>query len=299
MYEVLSKEINQRIMFGHRVTSPVLIGIKDDVGLGNNADELATANDFFESLVIRPRQKFVLKTIRDILNWNAVVLQVNIAPIQLFQSKNTTIEDTTNLSEQDPFKVLTDEDQEYLLDYLSQYGEDESELFAAGFEVVNEEDLEGDDELKIKGEKLKSVELRDEWGLRPDKLSKYDVKHPDGEGIWLVRYQYALARELSPPEIIDTSRKFCRHMIEWKNDSNRVYKREVLEELKNDEFGNYEIFWYKGSYNCRHVWKRKLYFLPTGGKSTDDIRAVGNVPYVVRRLNDKRATRRNTKVKRK
>jgi len=297
MYEVLSKEINQRIMFGHRVTSPVLIGIKDDVGLGNNADELATANDFFESLVIRPRQKFVLKTIRDILNWNAVVLQVNIAPIQLFQSKNTTIEDTTNLSEQDLFKVLTDEDQEYLLDYLSQYGEDESELFAAGFEVVNEEDLEGDDELKIKGEKLKSVELRDEWGLRPDKLSKYDVKHPDGEGIWLVRYQYALAKELSPPEIIDTSRKFCRHMIEWKNDSNRVYKREVLEELKNDEFGAYNVFWYKGSYNCRHVWKRKLYFLPTGAKSTDDIRAVGAVPYVARRLNDKRAITRNTPVR--
>jgi hypothetical protein len=212
-------------------------------------------------------------------------------------SEATELNEILKLSEKKKFKVLTDEDQEYLLDYLSQYGEDESELFAAGFEVVNEEDLEGDDELKIKGEKLKSVELRDEWGLRPDKLSKYDVKHPDGEGIWLVRYQYALARELSPPEIIDTSRKFCRHMIEWKNDSNRVYKREVLEELKNDEFGAYNVFWYKGSYNCRHVWKRKLYFLPTGAKSTDDIRAVGAVPYVARRLNDKRAINRNTPVK--
>ena len=296
-YEVLSREINQRIMFGHRVTSPALIGIKDDVGFGNNAEELETANQMFESLVIRPRQKFVLKTIRDILGWNAVSLQVQIEPIRLFAIADTTVQDTTALSECDRYKVLTDEDQDYLLDYLKNVGEDEADLLGAGFQIVSEEDLNGDDQLKIKGTKLKSLELRSEWGLRPDNLSKYDVKHPDGKGIWLVRYQYALARELSPPEIIDTSRKFCKHMIQWKNDSNRVYKREVLEELQNPEFGNYNIFWYKGSYNCRHVWKRKLYFLPTGGATTDDIRAVGNIPYVARRLNDKRATTRNTPVR--
>jgi hypothetical protein len=298
MYEVLSKEINQRIMFGHRVTSPVLIGIKDDVGLGNNAEELATANQMFESLVIRPRQKFVLKAIRDILRWNAVSLQVQIQPLRLFPTNDTTVEDTTQLSddEKKKYKVLTDDDQEYLLDYLSKHGEDEADLFAAGFECVDEQDVEGDDELKIKGDKLRSIELADAFGLRPDKLSKYDVRSPTGEGFWLVRYQYALASELSPPEIIDTSRKFCRHMIEWKNTSNRVYKREVLEDLKNDEFGSYNIFWYKGSYNCRHVWKRKLYFLPKDAETNRDIRQVGNVPFVVNKLNDKRATTRNKQV---
>jgi hypothetical protein len=298
MYEVLSKEINQRIMFGHRVTSPVLIGIKDDVGLGNNADELATANQMFESLVIRPRQKFILKAIRDILRWNAVSLQVQIQPLRLFPTNDTTVEDTTQLSDDQKkkYKVLTDEDQEYLLDYLSKHGEDEADLFAAGFECVDEQDVEGDDELKIKGDKLRSIELADAFGLRPDKLSKYDVRSPTGEGFWLVRYQYALASELSPPEIIDTSRKFCRHMIEWKNTSNRVYKREVLEDLQNPEFGSYNIFWYKGSYNCRHVWKRKLYFLPKDAETNRDIRQVGNVPFVVNKLNDKRATTRNKQV---
>jgi hypothetical protein len=208
----------------------------------------------------------------------------------------TEMSEVLKLSEKKKYKVLTDEDQEYLLDYLSKHGEDEADLFAAGFECVDEQDVEGDDELKIKGDKLRSIELADAFGLRPDKLSKYDVRSPTGEGFWLVRYQYALASELSPPEIIDTSRKFCRHMIEWKNTSNRVYKREVLEDLQNPEFGSYNIFWYKGSYNCRHVWKRKLYFLPKDAETNRDIRQVGNVPFVVNKLNDKRATTRNKQV---
>ena len=117
-------------------------------------------------------------------------------------------------------------------------------------------------------------------------------------GMWLVRYQYSLAKQLErkgEPDLIDTSRNFCITQIDNAKNGNRVYKRELIENLSNPDFGSYNLFWYKGSYNCRHVWKRKLFF-----KSYDEPKArpVGNVPYVANRVNDKRATTKNRPVKR-
>ena len=299
-YEVLSNEINTRIMLAHGVTSPMLLGIRQETGLGNNADEIQTANALFERTVIRPKQLHILYGIERILNWNGQGLQVNFRPYTILGNVNQQDDQTTQLSRANKhrdsrFDILTDDDQDYILDYLEHQGEDEQDLLTNGFKLYNEDDCDGDDKLKIKGEQLKSIELQSAWGLTPNNLSKYDVKAPDGSGVWLVRYQYALASTEPPPAIIPTSRKFCRQMIDAAVNGNRVYKREVLENLNNTEFGSYNIFWYKGSYNCRHVWKRKLYF-----KSNDSnvVNPVGNVPYVVNRLSDKRATSQNTPVKR-
>lgn len=199
-------------------------------------------------------------------------------------------------------EVLSDEDQDYILDYLQDKGSDESSLIDQGFELVEEVDLEGDDGLKIKAEQLTKLADLSPWGLTPNDLSKYDVKDPSGEGVWLVRYQYALASKYgSQPPIIDTSRRFCEEMIDAAKNGNRVYKRESLMKLSNPEFGGYNLFWYKGSYNCRHVWKRKLYYRPKGWKPRDGnkkVRPVGNVPYVASKLNDSRATSANRKVRR-
>lgn len=292
-YELLSKEINQRVMFAHRVTSPILLGIKDDTGLGNNAEEMQNANSYFEKLVIRPKRNFITAALERILTYNGIAATVQLKPLVLIEAtegEQTPVE----LKDEgdDERKVLTDEDQDYLMDYFDQYGESEEDLLNVGYKVVSEEDVEPGEQIKIKGEQLRSLELSDFWGLRPDKLSKYDVRAPDKSGTWLVRYQYALGLQEQLPEIIETSRKFCRHMIDLKNNSNRIYKREVIEQLQNPEFGSYDIWRYKGSYNCRHRWRRKLFFKPV---DSEQVNRVGNVPYVINRLNDKRATRVNTK----
>ena len=39
-YQFLSDESARKILVSHRVVSPMLLGIKDNTGLGNNADEL-------------------------------------------------------------------------------------------------------------------------------------------------------------------------------------------------------------------------------------------------------------------
>ena len=42
-YKFLSEEATRKILIGHKVTSPILFGIKDNTGLGNNAEEIKTA----------------------------------------------------------------------------------------------------------------------------------------------------------------------------------------------------------------------------------------------------------------
>lgn len=218
-----------------------------------------------------------------------------ICLLNLFPSEpKVEVVESVKMSEQSPFKILTEEESDWLNAELDNLGESEEDLLGDGFICVDEQDCEGDDELSVK---MAQVELMSAWGVNPDNLSKYDVQAKDKSGVWLVRYQYDLARPLKQrgePAIIDTSRKFCNHQIDNAKNGNRVYKREVLENLNNPEFGSYNVFWYKGSYNCRHVWVRKIYF-----KSYDDgvTRPVGNVPYVAKRVNDSRATKQNTPVR--
>ena len=51
-YQFLADESMRKLMVAHRVTSPMLMGIKDNTGLGNNADELKTASLLFHNTVV-------------------------------------------------------------------------------------------------------------------------------------------------------------------------------------------------------------------------------------------------------
>lgn len=77
MYEYLSKEVAQKILSGHRVTSPLLFGIRDTGGgFGSNADEMREAFELFQTTVIQPIQEELLAGIRPILSCNAITLDL-------------------------------------------------------------------------------------------------------------------------------------------------------------------------------------------------------------------------------
>ena len=295
-YEQMATQIRDNILVAHKVTSPMLLGIRQATGLGNNADEIRTANELFQNTVIKPIQNDLIDFYDPILQYMELSSALYYMPFKPVQdAPEVQMKEVRMSAEPTPFKILTEEESEWLNAELDSLGESEDDLLNDGFNCIDEQDCEGDDELSVK---FANVELMSAWGVNPDNLSKYDVQAKDKSGVWLVRYQYDLAKELKnrgESEIIDTSRKFCKHQIDSAKNGNRVYKREVLENLNNPEFGSYNVFWYKGSYNCRHVWKRKIYF-----KSYDDnqTRPVGNVPYVANRVNDTRATTKNRPVKR-
>ena len=81
-YKFLSEECTKKILVGHRVTSPMLFGIKDKTGLGNNADEIKTASQLFDNTVIRPKQNIVLDAIAKILDTNNIHLDIYFITLQ-------------------------------------------------------------------------------------------------------------------------------------------------------------------------------------------------------------------------
>ena len=55
-YQFLSTESQEKILVAHRIVSPMLLGVKNNTGLGNNADELEKASILMDNMVIRPFQ---------------------------------------------------------------------------------------------------------------------------------------------------------------------------------------------------------------------------------------------------
>ena len=67
-----------------------------------------------------------------------------------------------------------------------------------------------------------------------------------------VRYRYTGPRD-------SRNRDFCARLMKL----NKVFRKEDINNLSiqgaNEEFGIYDIFRYKGSYNCRHYWEEVFY----------------------------------------
>ena len=75
MYEFLAKECTTKILAGHRVTSPLLFGIRGDgSGFGNNAEELRDSFSLFQNTVIKPYQRTLLDGLQVIFNVNGIDL---------------------------------------------------------------------------------------------------------------------------------------------------------------------------------------------------------------------------------
>ena len=81
-YEFLSTESMSKLMVAHRVISPMLLGIKDNTGLGNNAEELQTASTLMDNTVIRPFQGLLIESFNEVLAFNNVSLKLYFKTLQ-------------------------------------------------------------------------------------------------------------------------------------------------------------------------------------------------------------------------
>ena len=86
----LQELLVQNILTGHRVTSPMLMGIKSDTGLGSNVDELNAAGNFYLNTVVKPFQLHILNTLQTLFSVNNMDL-----PVQFVQLKPITVEFTS------------------------------------------------------------------------------------------------------------------------------------------------------------------------------------------------------------
>ena len=66
-YQYLEDTCTRHIMIAHRVTSPLLFGIREGGGLGSNKDEMETALKIFDEQVIQPSQRLITDAVEEIL----------------------------------------------------------------------------------------------------------------------------------------------------------------------------------------------------------------------------------------
>ena len=123
---------------------------------------------------------------------------------------------------------------------LDELGEPYSDLINEGWEV-------------FKVEKITPAMVR--------KMSMERFSDPNSPSFldndqYRIRFKYVGPRD-------DKNRQFCADMLS----KNRVYRQEDIDNLTdsvaNEQFGFYNIFLWRGSFNCRHTWV-KLWYAPTG-----------------------------------
>jgi hypothetical protein len=253
-YQFLSTECTQKIMVGHRVTSPMLLGIKDNSGLGNNAEELKTASILFDNIVIRPLQEIILDGIEQILSFNQASLNIYFKTLQPLEFKeeivapsDEVVEESTGveLSKQDNRPFLRDELAAELLLNIESLGESEEELMQE-FELITADIVE-DEEAEY--------DVESYLNSRTD-LAAQDESEQDTER-YKVRYFYAIGTRKEPK---GESRLLCRTLRAAK----RVYRKEDVEALSSQggaeaQGEKYSVWLYKGGANCYHRWERRIY----------------------------------------
>ena len=105
-YQFLADESMRKIMVSHRVTSPMLLGIKDQSGLGNNADELMTASQLFDNIVIRPMQETILDGIDKVLAYNDISLDLYFKTLQPIEFTDTKVMDKATIEQETGIKGI-------------------------------------------------------------------------------------------------------------------------------------------------------------------------------------------------
>ena len=101
-YQFLSDESSKKIMVAHRIVSPMLLGIKDGSGLGNNADEIKTASLLMDNTVIRPFQELLIDSFDRILAYNDIALNLYFTTLQPleFTEVDSDVQDKETIEEE-------------------------------------------------------------------------------------------------------------------------------------------------------------------------------------------------------
>lgn len=252
-YEYLSSECSTKLMVAHRVTSPLLLGIRDgNSGLGNNADEIKTASLLFHNITIRPYQDLIIEAIDDILAVNGISLKLyfkTLQPLEFIETDNAITDEAREEETGVKLSKGKDFDDDKMFELLDEFGEDED---LDEWELVDERPVDYDQEEALD----KMIGLASTGSARPNAKSEQD-KEADGVK-FKVRYQYA------PLKTSPNSRDFCKKMVAAK----KIYRKEDIMQMStkvvNAGFGKggantYDIWLYKGGARCHHFWMRKTY----------------------------------------
>ena len=293
-YEYLSKECFEKLIVGHRITNPMLLGIRETgSGLSSNADEIETSTLMFLNLVIKPYQNELITALDTILAVNGISLDlrfVRLQPLdneQIISSSNPIIEAVNSLSPLVANKVLesmTANEIRSLVGLVPEAGGsdlnpsvvsnlskhlDEIDLDSFGEEIdLNEWELidssvvdyDTEEELDKQLDALnnpKQSTLSKVWNFVSTGVANPNAKSEQDGALFKSRYRYS-------GSLSSNSRQFCQKML----NANKLYRKEDIQRMSSTSVNagwgpkgadTYDVFLYKGGGACHHFWTRETY----------------------------------------
>ena len=110
-YEVMNNMIQQKILTAHRITSPMILGIKTEGQLGGR-DEMLDAYLLFMNTVINPIQADILSSFEYLLEINYNDVTIGIETTQLFDDgsikTDVVVSDESNEADAQDLEVITE-----------------------------------------------------------------------------------------------------------------------------------------------------------------------------------------------
>lgn len=261
MYEFLATECTTKILAGHRITSPLLFGIRGQGdGFGNNAEELRDSFSLFQNTVIKPFQRTLLDGLQPLFQTNGIDLDFyfkTLKPADFIDVDAVQAQTTDEQEKEGLERKFSAEDFDSAADFLLSLGEDEDEEY----ELIDEREYDEAMEAQLDALWTFARVIIPE-GPRPTSgTSEMDTD------LIKVRYKYA-------PDTADSkSREFCRKMVS----AGRIYRKEDIEAASNRAVNpgwgpgganTYDLLKYKGGGSCRHFWQRRTY-LKKNNKAID------------------------------
>lgn len=272
-YSYLATEARNKILAGHTVTSPMLVGISPDgQGFSSNADEINTGALYFYNTAIKPLQELLIEGLEKVLAFNGVTLDLYFKRLNLLEDLEATQQANEVAMSSHQCCLSSDEDSklDLLADLLIEKGEDEN---MEGWVLVDERDvdysMENELDLQLENYKPKQnflQKLASAVKAIPNAKSSQDKVVKDIQ--WKVRYKYA--------GNVNPQREFCKKMM----NASKIYRREDLDVELGAVDGSvvnsglehkgspYNIFLFAGGARCKHYFKR-LTFASIDGAGID------------------------------
>ena len=190
-YQFLSDESAKKIMVAHRIVSPMLLGIKDNSGLGNNAEEIKTASLLMDNTVIRPFQELLIDCFDKLLSYNDISLNLYFTTLQPleFTEVDTSLQDDEAIEEETGVKMSkevdgqaaykTIEEAESMAEQMGCKGHHEHEIDGEIYYMPceNHDDLRDELPVELGDQILDSLsgdKMSDEWEIVDEREAETD-----------------------------------------------------------------------------------------------------------------------------
>jgi hypothetical protein len=268
-YQLMDTTATQKIITAHRVTTPLLFGIRDTGGgFGSNKDEMATGLEIFNKQVVEPYQAKINKSITELLSNQMPGVNLMIVPNTPLITEQAAVAPDASATGNVAAPASLDAEQ---ISSIVQ-----ATLMA--FEKKKDDSTAGDALIAL-GEDWKEEwilidaynadeEIEHEFAVRtgaarPEAKSEQDAII-DGK-YFITRYVYAGSFSH------DNMRPFCKKMVE----AGKLYRKEDIVSMENvavnpgwgpNGAATYDIWFYKGGGNCRHFWEKRVYVDAKGAK---------------------------------